>query len=61
MATQRTRFKVPELLWHGNKEAELTFPSSWNVSLFPMRGGQRRKLAPAEMAEAGLGLTERTH
>jgi nickel-dependent lactate racemase len=49
-----TKVKVRELLWYDRKEKELTFPASWNVSVFPMKGGERRRLTPDEMEKAFL-------
>jgi nickel-dependent lactate racemase len=49
-----TKVKVRELLWYDKKERELNFPTSWKVSLFPMKGGERRKLTPDEMEKAFL-------
>ena len=52
MKGKMTKIKIPELLWYGNKETELNFPPSWKVSLFPMKGGERKKLTPGEMEKA---------
>jgi lactate racemase len=41
--------KVPELLWHGNTEMELSFPESWSISLCAMQGGSRERLTGEEM------------
>ncbi len=49
-----TKVKVRELLWYERKETELRFPSTWKVSLFPMKGGERRRVTPDEMEEAFL-------
>ena len=46
--------KVPQQIWYGNTEMELTFPSSWTVSFCPMKGGERNKLTPQEMERAFL-------
>ena len=46
------KIKVPQLLWYGNTETSLDFPASWNVTFCPMRGGERRKLKPAEIDKA---------
>ena len=44
--------KVPTQIWYGNTEMELTFPPAWKVAFCPMKGGERRKLTPAEMEKA---------
>jgi nickel-dependent lactate racemase len=44
--------KVPQLLWYDYKEAELTFPSTWNVSLCSMKGGERKALTEKEIENA---------
>lgn len=41
--------KVPQLLWYGNTELELSFPESWAVAFCSMRGGSRRELAGDEI------------
>jgi len=46
--------KVPQLIWYGNTELELNFPSSWTVSFCPMKGGEREKLTPQEMEKSFL-------
>jgi lactate racemase len=48
------KIKVPELLWYGNTERELDFPSSWSVSFCPMKGGDRRKMTGHQMEQAFL-------
>jgi nickel-dependent lactate racemase len=49
-----TKVRVRELLWYDRKETELRFPPSWSVSLFPMKGGDKRKVMPDEMEKAFL-------
>ncbi len=44
--------KVPQHLWYGKTEMELRFPSTWTVHYCPMKGGERKKLAPEEMEKA---------
>jgi lactate racemase len=46
--------KIPQLLWYGNTEAELDFPSSWPVTFCPMKGENRKKLTAAEIEKAFL-------
>ena len=46
--------KVPQHLWYGNTEMELSFPSTWAVHYCSMKGGERKKLAPREMEKAFL-------
>jgi lactate racemase len=46
------RIKVPQLLWYGNTEMEVSFPSSWSIFFCPMKGGTRRKLPSREMEKA---------
>jgi nickel-dependent lactate racemase len=46
--------KVPQQIWYGNTEMELTFPSTWAVSFCSMKGGERNKLTPQEMERAFL-------
>jgi nickel-dependent lactate racemase len=48
------KIKIPQLLWYGNKEMELAFPPSWSIFFCPMKGGERRRLAPREMEKAFL-------
>ncbi len=48
------KIKVPQLLWYGNTEAELTFPKPWTIFYCPMKGGERKKLPPKEMEKAFL-------
>ena len=48
------KVKVPQLLWYDNNEMELSFPSSWSVSLCPMKGGERRRLTREEMERVFL-------
>jgi nickel-dependent lactate racemase len=43
------KVKVPQLLWHGNTELELDFPSSWSVFFCPMKGGEKKRLRLQEM------------
>jgi len=43
---------IPQLLWHGNTEMELSFPATWSVSLCSMKGGSRPPLAGEEIAAA---------
>jgi nickel-dependent lactate racemase len=45
---------VRELLWYGSRETELRFPPSWNVSVSPMKGGNKNRLTRDEMKEAFL-------
>jgi len=44
--------KVPQLLWHGNIEMQLTFPQSWSISLCSMQGELRRRLTADEIKQA---------
>ncbi|MCK5553026.1 MAG: DUF2088 domain-containing protein [Deltaproteobacteria bacterium] len=44
--------KVPQLLWYGNSELELSFPKSWEVILCRMMGHNRPKLSETEMRRA---------
>ncbi len=46
--------KVPQHLWYGKTEMELSFPSAWTIHYCPMKGGERRKLSPGEMEKAFL-------
>lgn len=46
------KMKVPQLLWYGNTEMELDFPSSWSVAFCPMKGGEKKKLTFGEMEKA---------
>ncbi len=46
------KVNVPQLLWYGNTEMELDFPSSWSVFFCPMKGGERKKLTFGEMEKA---------
>jgi nickel-dependent lactate racemase len=48
------KIKIPQLLWYGNTQMELTFPSTWSVFFCPMKGGERRKLSPDGMEKAFL-------
>jgi nickel-dependent lactate racemase len=48
------KIKIPQLLWYGNKEMELSFPPSWSIFFCPMKGGERKRLAPKEMEKAFL-------
>src|SRR4030042_233254 len=43
---------IPQLLWHGNTEMQLSFPATWSVSLYSMKGGSRPPLAGEEIAAA---------
>jgi nickel-dependent lactate racemase len=46
------RVKVPQLLWYGNSEMELSFPPSWSVFFRPMKGGERKRLRSKEIEKA---------
>ncbi len=46
--------KVPQLIWYGNTEMELNFPSSWSISFCPMKGGKKKKLTPQAMEKSFL-------
>lgn len=46
------KIKVPQLLWDENTEMELRFPPSWSIFFCPMKGGERKKLAPREIEKA---------
>ena len=46
--------RVPQHIWYGNTEMELSFPSSWKVFFCPMKGGERKKLTSQEMEKAFL-------
>ncbi|MEW6666691.1 MAG: lactate racemase domain-containing protein [Thermodesulfobacteriota bacterium] len=46
------KLKVPQLLWHGNTEMDLSFPETWSVSLCSMKGKSRPPLAEEEIAAA---------
>ena len=48
------KIKVPQLIWYGNTEVELNFPSSWQVSFCPMQGGAKEKLTLEGMEKAFL-------
>jgi nickel-dependent lactate racemase len=43
---------IPQLLWYGNTETALHFPSSWSVSFCPMKGEGKKRLAPEELRRA---------
>jgi len=47
-----TAVTIPQLLWHGNTEVELSFPDTWSVSLCSMKGGLRPSLTEDEIAAA---------
>jgi nickel-dependent lactate racemase len=51
---RKMKIKVPQLLWYGNTEMELSFPPSWSIFFCPMKGGGRKKLSPGEMERAFL-------
>lgn len=46
--------KVPQLIWNGNTEMELNFPSSWTISFCSMKGGKKQKLTPEAMEKSFL-------
>jgi nickel-dependent lactate racemase len=46
------KVRIPQLLWHGNTEMELSFPETWSVSLCSMKGGSRLPLAGEEIKAA---------
>ena len=46
------KVKIPQLLWHGNTEMEINFPSSWSVYYCPMKGGEKKRLGLKEMERA---------
>ncbi len=46
------KISIPQLLWYGNREAEIDFPDSWSVSSHPMKGGRAPALSHAEMERA---------
>ena len=48
------KIKIPQLLWYGNTEMELSFPPSWSIFFCPMKGGERKKLLPGKMEKAFL-------
>lgn len=44
--------RVPQLLWHGNTEMELSFPHSWSITLCSMKGAARKRLTGDEIKKA---------
>ena len=46
------KINIPQLLWYGNTEMELRFPSSWSVFFCPMKGGAKKKMSLKEMEKA---------
>jgi nickel-dependent lactate racemase len=44
--------RIPELLWYGNTETTLHFPSSWSVSFCPMQGEKKKRLPPVGFKRA---------
>jgi nickel-dependent lactate racemase len=48
------KIKIPQLLWYGNTELELSFPQDWSIFFCPMKGGERKKLSSGEMAKTFL-------
>lgn len=44
--------KIPQLLWYGNTEMELSFPESWSVSLCSPQGELRKELTEREIKNA---------
>jgi len=48
------KVKIPQLLWYGNTEMELSFPNSWSIFFCPMKGGEKKKLKTKEIEKAFL-------
>jgi nickel-dependent lactate racemase len=44
--------KVPTLLWYGNSELELSFPSKWDINVYPMDGANNKPLGKEEIKYA---------
>ncbi len=44
--------RLPQLLWYGNREAEIDLPDAWSVFLRPMRGAGAPGLSHEEMERA---------
>ena len=48
------KIKLPQLLWYGNTEMELHFPTSWPIFFCPMKGGEKKRLRTKEMEKVFL-------
>ncbi|MCJ7746537.1 MAG: lactate racemase domain-containing protein [Desulfobacterales bacterium] len=48
------KIKIPQHLWYGNTEMEISFPPPWSIFFCPMKGGERKKLLPGKMEKAFL-------
>jgi nickel-dependent lactate racemase len=52
MIVETQSIKVPQLMWHGNSDLELSFPKTWKVILCQMMGHCRPKLSQGQMRRA---------
>jgi nickel-dependent lactate racemase len=48
------KIKIPTLLWYGDKEITITFPSKWQVKEYSMEGQDKKPLTDAEIESAFL-------
>lgn len=48
------KVKVPTLLWYGDKNVTLTFPSKYDVQKYPMNGANKKSLNKDEIQHAFL-------